>query len=523
MPPLTRAQRERIYNHIIVEILNEARDGPIDRALIHDGINTAQGMITLQDNTIEVLTYTDDYDPNNVVNNQLLRLGDANTLKMFIRYLTYRQSRNLSIPRGEEWLTITNDDFEDFRTGAAAAYFISLPMNSQAIATHVVSGVPPPVQPRHQPSQLEAFIKKKKLDVSLYPTLTKDNLFDEYRRTLEATAHHHDLYNVIDHTYTPNTPEEQELLKQQSIFLYTVFIQTLKTEQGKMIVREHENDHDGREVYKKLVAHYSSSTTAQLTASDTLKYITNTKLGSGEWKGNTESFILYWKNQVRLYDSQVVPAKRLHEDLKQTILKNAVNDVAELRQVKANAQQLAIHNGQQLTYQQYYDLLISAAQAFDKKNPQGPSVRRQIYSHDVQYDDSYDYDNSYDDHGHEQYDIDCPISTISANVSQRNPNFRNGTNGKPSVRLPIEAWSQLSRKERDAWLSITPSNRETILKSIPKNNDTHESPSTHDVSFTKFIKALQHEIDSHDRMMDKTAPPIHRTTTTMTHNCSSKP
>ena len=60
-----------------------------------------------------------------------------------------------------------------------------------------------------------------------------------------------------------------------------------------------------------------------------------------------------------------------------------MHGIDELRQVKANAQQLAIHDGRNLTYQEYSDLLISAAQAFDKKNHAGPLTRRQVNVHDI--------------------------------------------------------------------------------------------------------------------------------------------
>ena len=73
-------------------------------------------------------------------------------------------------------------------------------------------------------------------------------------------AYDQDLQNVIDINYVPKNIDEIELLHKQKDFLYSVFINTLKTDFGRKYVREHKHNRDAQTVYKKVVQHYLNST-----------------------------------------------------------------------------------------------------------------------------------------------------------------------------------------------------------------------------------------------------------------------
>ena len=109
------------------------------------------------------------------------------------------------------------------------------------------------------------------------------------------------------------------------------------TDKGKELVRDHESDSDAQAVYKKLQEHHLTSTKAMIDSSTILSYIKSEIIGYGEWKGTTESFIRHWKNQVRLYERQIDKKDHFSDALKRTMLENAVHPIADLRQVKSNA------------------------------------------------------------------------------------------------------------------------------------------------------------------------------------------
>jgi len=134
---------------------------------------------------------------------------------------------------------------------------------------------------------------------------------------------------------------------------------------GKSFVQDHEGDGDAWEVYKAVVDYYLKSTKASLDSADLLSYITSICLGSDLWKGPTHSFILHWQDQVRMYEKQVSVMEHFSSDQKCIMLQNAVHPVTDLWNVKNQANQLKMHTGTAPTYEQYCNLLLSAASNYD--------------------------------------------------------------------------------------------------------------------------------------------------------------
>ena len=89
-------------------------------------------------------------------------------------------------------------------------------------------------------------MKGIKRDVTLFPTLKNEENWDQWNRTLHATARMQDVAEVLDEHYTPTTPDDSELFKAKQEFMYTVFERTILTSQGKDLVRKHEHDFDAQ-------------------------------------------------------------------------------------------------------------------------------------------------------------------------------------------------------------------------------------------------------------------------------------
>jgi hypothetical protein len=103
------------------------------------------------------------------------------------------------------------------------------------------------------------------------------------------------------------------------------------------------------------------------------------------------------------------------------MLENAVAPLEELRQIKNNADLHTTRTGESLTYDQYSNLLLSAASAYDSMytQPKSQTKQRNVYFHNTAEDDCDDENGSCNSDG-ELYDIDCPIGVIQANVHDRN-------------------------------------------------------------------------------------------------------
>ena len=167
----------------------------------------------------------------------------------------------------------------------------------------------------------------------------------------------------------------------------SVFASALRTDIGKKYAREHESDYDAQEVYKKVVDFYATSTKASMNAADILSYITTAKIET--WKGTSESFVLHWQDQIRLYETLSITAKHLDDTLKLTLLQNAVHSNAHLRAVKDQADQMkSCDSTNEITYDKYCALLLSAANNYDSQfvSTQTKNPRRVYASNMSDYD-----------------------------------------------------------------------------------------------------------------------------------------
>jgi hypothetical protein len=190
---------------------------------------------------------------------------------------------------------------------------------------------------------------------------------------------------------------------------------------------------------------------ASLEASAILSYITSCKLGEASaWHGPTASFVLHWQNQVRLYENQVNIEEYFSNGQKKNMLQNAVHPVQELCAVKTQADHHKTQTGKDLTYDQYVNLLLSAASTYDaqfapKTHFAARAPRRAVYSHD------FTTSNGDDDPG---YDIDCALDVIQANGHSTRP---------PGTSMALTQWTKLSQDAKDIWDTLTDEAKGIIL------------------------------------------------------------
>ena len=168
--------------------------------------------------------------------------------------------------------------------------------------------------------------------MSLFPTLKDEKQWDAWQRGTIAQARAQDLEQVLDSDYTPEEGNEDEknlfIMKQK--FMYAVFECSLLTDQGKALVRAHEDDFDAQVIYRDLVAYALKSMKAAINSADILAYVTSAKFGDGSWRGSASSFILHWQDQVRLYEKQVELSEHFSPGQKRVMLQNAVHGLEEL-------------------------------------------------------------------------------------------------------------------------------------------------------------------------------------------------
>jgi hypothetical protein len=89
--------------------------------------------------------------------------------------------------------------------------------------------------------------------------------------------------------------------KEMQILMYAVLEEHLKTDKGKSLVSQFEEEHDAQCIYCELKKHALASTAAQLSGDTLLQYITAARY-PGDWRDTSFAFLLHWKEQVMKYE-----------------------------------------------------------------------------------------------------------------------------------------------------------------------------------------------------------------------------
>ena len=138
---------------------------------------------------------------------------------------------------------------------------------------------------------------------------------------------------------------------------------------------------------------------------DLFQYLSTSKID--EWKGTTHSYLIHWLEQVRLFHT-IAPGKIGDEQLR-ILLQTAVGSIEFLANVGIQAEINDVRDGNTTTWDQYQQLLKTAAKQYDKKHASKAHNRdhRRVYLHDI--DDGYEAAAAPDDADDTFYDIDTGL------------------------------------------------------------------------------------------------------------------
>ena len=230
------------------------------------------------------------------------------------------QNNNYNVPDPAHWTSLTYQQFTKFRM-------------TPGLLTAVLQ-TPASTNPSSTPSAVDQFDRKLKLDVNVFPKLTRDDGWNTYNTSLIATAHTYGLNNVLDAGYTPPAAD-QALFIRHKLFMFTVFGLTVLTDKGKDLHRNHSRTQNAQQFfYQDLVRYYTRSAASNALRSTLHSWLTTTQLDA-KWRGATTGFLIHWKQQLQRYHDTCTPTKMFPDSMQKILLKNAVSTVAELTAVKS--------------------------------------------------------------------------------------------------------------------------------------------------------------------------------------------
>ena len=288
----TKTQSKAAYDHLLNTILEKDDASPLKQSLAAFGVEDVVDLTALTDAHIETkLEYGTPPVP--------IPTMDMARLKQLLCFIDHLQDNGNPMSEASDWMNLTRQDFVSYCIGPSFRPHVGV-TRAAAPSNAPTTSSTSTTSSRYTPAEL--FWRGIKRDPSLFPVLKEEKFNDTWHRTFATQARAQDVMQVLDPTYTPSNAEEQDLFDEKQKYVYAILEQKVLTDRGKGFVRKHENDYDAQKVYQKLVDHHLKSTKAMIDSSSILSYITSVRLGSGVWKGTTETFIIHWDNQVRLYE-----------------------------------------------------------------------------------------------------------------------------------------------------------------------------------------------------------------------------
>ena len=473
MAPLTRAQKKAALDHVLLHVMQRSPNDDLVNALTALGVDSPHSLISLHNTSINQMVNADG-DP--------IPIAQKALIFTFIKYCIWRTEEGN--PINNNWTGITQEEFDEYQVTQMPYHAMG---ESSPRRDGSDRGSPSSRGSHHTHGTNEAsyailqFKKGIRRDVTAFPILKDERYHDEWHRSFSAQARAQDVQDVLNPLYVPTSDEDTALFQEKQKYLYAVLESKVMTDMGRKFVREHERDGDAQKVYEKLLTHHTRSTKAVIDSSNILAYVTSAKLGEGEWKGSTTSFIINWMDKVRQWEKQCPAEDRFSEGHKRVMLQNAVERIPELRAIKIQSELQVHQTGSLLSYDKYCTLLMSAAQSYDESYKSKMRSKRTVYFHDLGYADDLDGGAMTQDDG---FDIDSPVDMIQAYAHDTKRSFEN------RVRMPRERWMKLTHEQREIWDKLDDKAKAAILGLTSSGGSPPRTPPQ---------RANQHEIESIER------------------------
>jgi hypothetical protein len=304
-----------------------------------------------------------------------------------------------------------------------------------------------------------------KKDKDHYPEFKEEEKnWDAFCRSVEVTADTHGTSDVIDTTYVLPIGDNDTigLFARKNRFMYSIFEAKIKTYMGISIVRSHETDRNAQTVWRKLVDHQTTSTVGALTRESLLAHLTTFKLDTNTWRGTHVSFIVNFQDKIQEYECLTPPADHYSDELKRTLLMQAVSQVRDLAAIKTQLQLEVVQGCPMPNFAGYVGLILSTYQILDQRLTK-TAARAMVNkptsitanTHDFKSEYEEDHQGYYENYSHEidteTFNIDTDAMDLEIYHAQHSGAFKKVPNRFNHISLDRATWHNLPQEDKAKW------------------------------------------------------------------------
>ena len=307
-----------------------------------------------------------------------------------------------------------------------------------------------------------------KPEIKYFPELKDDAMFPQWWDDFCAAARGTGMDDQIDFTKVPEKWELANYIARNQ-WLYVVCTHRIKTSEGKVILRRHRADQDGRAVLFDLYTHYKDSGATDLSAQELLMDITTASLDPSSSKSYLE-FINNYVTSAEVYNEmQVDDGARLSQRMLMTFLQRAVSGVRTLSEVQARERHAIAEGRPPYTYDVYVTLLKAEAERQDKVRARARAARRQDLSQRRINLTAIQEDDVEEDGDAQLFEV---FKTLMSKGDTKHPS---------TSRMDDKSFSSLSDKARKLWREIPPEDKLVMMQATPATRSINSTQIDHEV------------------------------------------
>ena len=265
--------------------------------------------------------------------------------------------------------------------------------------------------------------------------------------------------------------------------MYDVFFTIMKTDRGNHFVRTYNATKDAQRVWRDYCDYMQTSTRADLEVERLVSAITSKRLTSN-YRGTTTKFVLEWLEDVRRYESITPTSSHFPDNMKKTMLQNAVNGIATFADIK-NSEELDIAKGRRaIAYKDYMTLVQRIATSYDEKQARlarGPRYPRSVnegHQYREMNEHNFYIEKEEDEMAFGDYDVnEHAIDNLNQQFGSFSVNEARGKFNRPYNRPSLRkvTWEKLSEEDRRVWDKMSDNGKRAIIWAHKHDADKNQT------------------------------------------------
>jgi len=349
----------QVFHYLLEDFCGIKSDHPAYKVLEQDGISTAQKFMSMSNEYYQCLTYLETItspftgiEITKEVPIKKVKVMNLLWLRCFLIKKVIDESNGMPLSL-EALNALSKSSYDRFRTTQWEMPKLILPtyMNQ---ANAVVRMNSPAVDSK----------KFSKLDIKNYPVLRDLHCFDPFEVELMTQASMDGIQDVFDSKYHPSSLEEKVIFNEKKKFAMSVLVHSIQNKKLCTVVQCYYHGGTAQSCWKEILQ--VTEYLRDLELKSMHAQLVNLKFD--DWPSDLVSFLLFWNDMmIQLEKLQSVSQQQLSCEVKKSLLIAAIQGHPMLNSIDKLDQDQVIHHLKSMSYAEYFDLLLCAAQQVDQE------------------------------------------------------------------------------------------------------------------------------------------------------------